>query len=141
MQDSKQREENEKKKEYLRSYQKALRREKEILDEIQRLRMDKMFPSIAGDGMPRGSSQNDLSDYIVLIDEQIELLKTERLERAKIRSGIERRIREMKDDDEQSVLQSRYIKGLQWTAVADELGYCLRRIHEIHSEALKHFEK
>ena len=68
-------EENERKKEYLRSYRKALRREEGILDEIQELRMNKMFPSVANDGMPRGSKQADLSDYIVALDEMIEELE------------------------------------------------------------------
>lgn len=54
--------ENEEKKEYLRSYRRAVKREKDILDEIQRLRTDKMFPFVVNDGMPRGSSQSDLSD-------------------------------------------------------------------------------
>ena len=140
MQDFKQREENERKKEYLRSYQKVLRREGEILDEIQKLRADKMFPSIVGDGMPHGSSQSDLSDYIVLVDEQIELLKKERLKRAKIRSGIEMRIRAMKNDDEQRVLRLRYIKGLKWDDVMRGIGYSWKQTHRIHSEALKNFK-
>lgn len=139
MQDSK-REENEKKKEYLRSYQKALRREKEILDEIQRLRMDKIFPSIAYDGMPHGSSQTDLSDYITLIEEQIELLKQERLERAKTQDEIERRIRAMKDDDEQSILRMRYIKGMKWDEIVMEIGYSWKQTHRIHSNALNNFK-
>lgn len=75
--------ENEEKKEYLKSYRRAVKREKDILDEIQRLRADKMFPSVANDGMPKGSSQSDLSDYIAILDEQIELLKVERLEKAR----------------------------------------------------------
>ena len=50
--DEKELTENEKKKEYLKSYGKALRREQRILDEIQCLRLDKMFPSIVQDGMP-----------------------------------------------------------------------------------------
>ena len=62
-------------------YQKAVRREQEILDEIQRLWADKMFPSVCNDGMPRGSSQTDLSDYVAEIDAAIEDLKEERLER------------------------------------------------------------
>ena len=37
-------EENEKKKEYLKSYQRAVKRERDILEEIKRLRADKMFP-------------------------------------------------------------------------------------------------
>ena len=94
-------EENEKKKEYLRSYRKALRREERILDEIQELRMNKMFPSAVNDGMPRGSEQSDLSDYIVALDEMIEELKNERLERAKLRQRIERDIRALDNEDEQ----------------------------------------
>ena len=131
--------ENEKKKEYLRSYRKSLRRENEILEEIQKLRADKMFPSVSYDGMPRGSSQSDLSDYVVLIDEQIELLKKERLERAKKRKEIEERIRAIHDDDEQSVLRMRYIRGMKWKKVADEIGYTYRRVTQIHENALEHF--
>ena len=74
-------EENEKKKEYLKSYQRAVKRERDILEEIKRLRADKMFPSVVNDGMPKGSSQSDLSDYIAILDEQIELLKKERLKK------------------------------------------------------------
>ena len=62
-------EENEKKKEYLKSYRRAIKREQDILDEIQRLRLDKMFPSVVNDGMPHGSSHSDLSDYVAILDE------------------------------------------------------------------------
>lgn len=132
--------ENEEKKEYLKSYQRSVKREQDILNEIQRLRMDKMFPSIVNDGMPHGSSQRDLSDYIVTIDEMIEDLKQERLKRAKRQQEIEHRIRQMEDEDEQRVLRLRYIKGLKWEEVAVEMGYSWKWIHKIHSEALKHFE-
>lgn len=140
MQDFEQQKENERKKEYLRSYRKALKRENDILDEIQRLRADKMFPSIVISDMPRGSGQSDLSDYAALIDEQIRLLQEERLRRAKIRSGIETRIRAMKNDDEQRVLRLRYIKGLKWEEIAIEIGYSWKQTHRIHSEALKNFK-
>lgn len=133
--------ENEKKKEFLNSYQKALRREQEILDEIQQLRADKMFPSAAfSDGLPKGCGQNDLSDYIVLLDEQLGFLKTERLERAKIRSKIEKSIRAMKDDEEQRVLRLRYIKGLKWEEIAVEMGYSWQHTHKIHAKALNSFK-
>ena len=131
--------ENEEKKEYLKSYQRSVKREQDILDEIQRLRMDKMFPSIVNDGMPHGSSQRDLSDYIVTIDEMIEDLKQERLKRAKRRQEIERQIGQMEDEDEQRVLRLRYIKGLKWEEVAVEMGHSWQHIHRIHSKALKNF--
>lgn len=132
-------EENEQKKEYLRSYRKALRREEGILDEIQELRMNKMFPSVVNDGMPRGSEQSDLSNYIVALDEMIEELKNERLERAKLRQRIERDIRALDNEDEQEVLRLRYIKDLKWEEVALELNYSWAHTHRIHGEALGHF--
>ena len=131
--------ENDRKKQELKSYQKHKRREAEILEEIQRLRMDKMFPSLAADGMPRGSSQSDLSNYAALIDEQIELLKEERLERAKAYTRIENAIRRMRDDDEQKVLRLRYIQGLKWEEVAVEMNISWQHTHKIHARALKNF--
>lgn len=132
--------ENEEKKEYLKSYRRAVRREKDILDEIQRLRSDKMFPSVANDGMPKGSNQSDLSDYIAILDERIELLKAERLEKIRCYQKIERQIRQMENEDEQEVLRLRYILGMKWEEVAVKMDYSWRQIHRIHSSALLNFE-
>lgn len=132
--------ENEEKKEYLKSYRRAVKREKDILDEIQRLRADKMFPSVANDGMPKGSNQSDLSDYIAILDEQIELLKAERLEKARCYQKIERQIKQMKNEDEQEVLRLRYMTGLKWEEVAARMSYSWKHIHRIHSSALCNFK-
>lgn len=129
-------EENEQKKEYLKSYRRAIKREQDILDEIQRLRLDKMFPSVVNDGMPHGSSHSDLSDYAAILDEQIELLKEERLEKARCYQKIERQIRQMENEDEQEVLRLRYILGMKWEEVAVKMDYSWRQIHRIHSTAL-----
>lgn len=134
--DEKELTENEKKKEYLKSYKKALRREQRILDEIQCLRLDKMFPSIVQDGMPHGSSQTDLSGYAATLDEMIEDLKRERLEKVKIRKKIERSIRNLENEDEQEALRLRYINGLAWGEVAEEMGFSTRRATQIHENAL-----
>lgn len=129
-------EENEQKKEYLKSYRRAIKREQDILDEIQRLRLDKMFPSVVNDGMPHGSSHSDMSDYAAILDEQIELLKEERLEKARCYQKIERQIRQMENEDEQEVLRLRYILGMKWEEVAVKMDYSWRQIHRIHSAAL-----
>lgn len=129
-------EENEQKKEYLKSYRRAIKREQDILDELQRLRLDKMFPSVVNDGMPHGSSHSDLSDYAAILDEQIELLKEERLEKARCYQKIERQIRQMENEDEQEVLRLRYILGMKWEEVAVKMDYSWRQIHRIHSAAL-----
>jgi DNA-directed RNA polymerase specialized sigma subunit len=133
-------EENEQKKEYLKSYRRAIKREQDILDEIQRLRLDKMFPSVVNDGMPHGSSHSDLSDYAAILDEQIELLKEERLERVRCYQKIERQIRQMENEDEQKVLRLRYILGMKWEEVAVKMGYSWKQTHRIHSSALKNFK-
>lgn len=132
--------ENEKKKEFLKRYQKAVRREQDILDEIQRLRADKMFPSVCNDGMPRGSSQTDLSDYMAEIDAAIEDLKKERLEKIKIYREIEMRIRCMKDEDEQEVLRMRYIKGMKWEDIAEKMNYSYSGTLKLHGRALTDIE-
>lgn len=133
-------EENEQKKEYLKSYRRAIKREQDILDEIQRLRLDKMFPSVVNDGMPHGSSHSDLSDYAAILDEQIDFLKEERLEKAKYYKKIERQISQMENEDEQEVLRLRYILGMKWEEVAVKMGYSWKQTHRIHSSALKNFK-
>lgn len=133
-------EENELKKEYLKSYLAAKKREKRILEQIQQLRADKMFPSMVYDDMPHGNNHSDLSDYAVMLDEQIRELKEERLERAKVYRGIERRIREMQDETEKDVLRLRYLWGMKWEEVAVDLKYSWKQIHRIHSSALSNFK-
>lgn len=134
------RESNEAKKEYLRSYQKAVRREREILDEIQQLRMDKMFPSVVNDGMPKGSQQSDLSEYVVKLDNLIEKLKQERFEKIKLMDDILYSISLLEDEDEKSVLRMRYIKGVQWEDICVAIKYSWRQTHRIHSNALKNLQ-
>lgn len=133
-------ESNEVKKEYLRSYQKAVSREQEILDEIQQLRMDKMFPSVVNDGMPKGSKQSDLSEYVSKLDELIEKLKQERFEKIKRMDDILYHISLLRDEDEQRVLRLRYIKGLKWEEVAVNMNYKWAQMHRIHSSALKNLK-
>ena len=133
-------EENEQKKEDLKSYRRAIKREQDILDEIQRLRLDKMFPSVINDGMPHGSSHSDLSDYAAILDEQIELLKEERLEKVRCYQKIERQIRQMENEDEQEVLRLRYILGMKWEEVAVKMDYSWKQTHRIHSSALQNFK-
>ena len=133
-------EENEQKKEYLKSYRRAIKREQDILDEIQILRLDKMFPSVVNDGMPHGSSHSDLSDYAAILDEQIDLLKEERLEKVRCYQKIERQISQMENEDEQEVLRLRYILEMKWEEVAVKMGYSWKQTHRIHSSALKNFK-
>lgn len=131
--------ENERKKNFLRKYKESVLREKVILEEIQRLRMDKMFPSVINDGMPHSSECRDLSDYVVLLDKQIDNLKKERLERMKIYADIEERIREMEDETEKEILRLKYIKGNSFEKIAVKLNYSYRHVTRLHGDALQNF--
>ena len=99
-----------------------------------------MFPSVVNDGMPHGSSHSDLSDYAAILDEQIDLLKEERLERVRCYQKIERQIRQMENEDEQEVLRLRYILGMKWEEVAVKMNYSYRRTLDIHGKALLSFK-
>ena len=128
---------NEQKKEYLRSYRAAVKREERILEDIQELRASKAFPAaISYDGMPKGSNQSDLSDYIETLDRMIENLKAERLEKVRRREEIEKVIKDMENDNEREVLRLRYIDGKKWEEICIEMGYSWKHIHRIHSSAL-----
>lgn len=129
--------ENEKKKRYLMSYRWAKKQEERILEEIRELRMDKMFPSAVNDGMPKGSEQRDLSDYAAKLDELIQELKEERLEKIKRLQSIERVIKELDNEDMQTILRLRYIDGLKWEEVCVAINYEWAQMHRIHARALR----
>lgn len=131
---------NEKKKEYLNGYKYAKRRDKRILEQIQQLRLDAMFPCLQGDGMPRGSSQSDLSDYMEKYDELMEELKGERLTALKEMREIRHQIGKLKDEDEKEVLERRYILMESWDAIAEQMGVSRITAIRIHGRALINFE-
>ena len=132
----------ERKKRYLRSYKESVQREKDIIQELEELRMDKMMPSVKmSDGMPKAAGvHRDLSDYIVRLDAMICRLVREKAEKLKRREEIEIKIDAMGDDQEQRVLRLRYIKGLDWEDVSEKMGYSWAHVHRIHNNALDHFE-
>lgn len=131
---------NEKKKEYLNGYRDARRREKRILEQIQQLRLDTMFPRLQGDGMPRGSSQSDLSDYMSRYGELMDELKQERLNAITEYTDIHRAIQKMKDEEEKEILERKYLMRQTWERIAEELGCDRRTAIRKHGNALKNFE-
>lgn len=133
-------EENHRKIAWLNKYLAAVREEQMILDEIQRLREDKMFPSLIMDGMPHGSSQSDLSAYAAKLDAQMTKLKKWRDERVRTYNNILDRIHRVEDDNQRALLICRYIKGMRWEDVASKLGYTWSWTHKLHSKALEAIE-
>lgn len=136
-------EENEKKKEYLRSYRKHGSRIKRIEAELEEIRSMKMNPSVRNnDGMPRGSSsQSDLSDYAAELDTLEDKLYKEGVEQVRKYKEIEYAIKQISDESERDVLFYRYIKGLGWWDIACNMGYSERHVKRLHGKALSHFLK
>ena len=134
--------ENDKKKEYLRSYRYHVRRIHRINAEIVELREMKLHPSMKpDDGMPHGSGgQGDLSGYAAELDEMIRELQRERYLRIKTYQAIARQIKHMKSRNESDVLFYRYISGLGWWEIAEKMGFSERWIYKLHGKALAHFE-
>ena len=134
--------ENEKKKEYLRSYRVHVRRVQRITAEIEKLRAMKMYPSVKdNDGMPHGSGgQGDLSGYAANLDQMIQELIDERYMRIKTYQQIAGQIKKLRSENEKDVLFYRYIKGLDWWEIAEKMSFSERWIYKLHGKALAHFE-
>ena len=133
-------EENELKKQYLNGYRYARMRAKRVAEQIQQLRLDTMFPCLQGDGMPRGSNQSDLSDYMERYDELMEELKKEELDAVAQYTDIHRAIRQMQDDEEKEILERKYLMGQTWENIAEETGKSRNTVFRIHGRALKNFK-
>ena len=109
--------ENETKKEYLQSYRDAMIAETKIKEEIDQLRMDKMFPGLVQDGMPHGSGGSDLSAYAAKLDELLNDLKDQMDKRIQLRREIIKKIEAMDNETEKAVLRYRYIHMLKWEEI------------------------
>lgn len=135
------REENNRKKEYLRKYLEAKRMQEVLEREIDELRLDRMIPgSPAQDGMPHGSGGGDLSGYVARLDELDRKLRAQMYKKIQLRAEITEKIDAMSDETESLLLRLRYIHGLKWEEVAAKMDYSWRAVHKIHSKALEHFK-
>ena len=130
----------EEKKEYLRGYEKAVRQIKRSELKIHEMRLNMMFPTVANDGMPRIPSQNDLSSYMALLDEEEKRYAEYKYERMKKCKEITSRIEEMNDEDEKDILIYRYIKLMKWGDIAVKIGFSRQHMSKIHLRALKNFK-
>lgn len=132
--------ENEKKKEYLRSYRLHVRRIRRIEAELVELRSMKVSGSVKIDGMPHGNGQSDLSGYVAELDRLEQNLLRERYHRVLAYKEIAARIKAMRSENEKDVLFYRYIAGMDWWEIAEKLQYSERWVHKLHGRALAHFE-
>ena len=135
------REQNERKKEYLRSYKTYVRRIKEKEDELKRIELEKKNPSaIRYNDMPHGSGSNtDLSDYMVACEKlEAEILKA-KTEYVKKREEIMAAVHEMKNQEYAELLELKYIDNLSWKEVGKRMGFAQDTVKKKHGKALPAF--
>lgn len=132
--------ENDRKKTYLRAYRKHGKRIKRIESEIEEIRNMKMYPSSNNDGMPHGSNQSDLSSYAAAIQEREDELYQEGVKQVQTYKDIEYRINKLENQDERDVMFYKYIKGFTWWQIAQLMEYSESWIYELHGRALKNIQ-
>ncbi len=128
------------KKEYLKGYEKAVRQMKRSELKIKEIRLNRICPSVINDGMPHASSQNDLSSYAALLEQEEKRYMKYRYQRIKKCKEITDRIERLSDEDEKDVLMYRYIKLMKWEDICVEIGHSWQHTHRIHAKALKNFK-
>ena len=133
-------EEIEQKKEYLKGYIKAKNRETLIKDQIQQLRLGMMLPALQGDGMPRDSSQKDLSDCYAKIESLMEELEKEWVESVIRYERIRKAINKMNDEQEKEALTRYYLLRENNKAIQRKMGVSKTKLYRIYDSALENFE-
>lgn len=132
--------ENDRKKTYLRAYRKHGKRIKRIESEIEEIKNMKMYPSSNNDGMPHGSNQSDLSSYAAALQEREDELYQEGVKQVQTYKDIEYRINKLENQDERDVMFYKYIKGFTWWQIAQLMEYSESWIYELHGRALKNIQ-
>lgn len=111
-----------------------------IEEELQELKMSKIYPPVVNDGMPKGSGGGDLSGYAARVDQMERKLLKARYQKVQRMKEITDRIGALKNEDEKSVLIYRYIRKMKWEEIAVKMVFSWKQIHRIHSKALENFK-
>lgn len=130
----------EEKKEYLRSYEKAVRQMERSAEKIKEMRLGQIIPAADNDGMPHAHNATDLSGYAALLDEEERKYLKARYKCVRLCKEITDKIERMGCENEKDILLYRYIRRMSWEQIAVKMGYSWQWVHKIHANALHNFE-
>lgn len=108
--------------------------------EIERARAERRTTVFSLEGKGSGNIRSREHTYVKLmdlsrqIDEKIDAL-------VDTRNALMASVLELESSDERGVLINRYFNRHTWEEVGEKLGYSVRKIHNLHGEALKNLEK
>lgn len=132
-------------KTYLSGYGETVKHIKLLEQEIKHLQAVKTsLSSHVYDGMPRGRGvRRDLSDYVARLDRLEERLTEEKERLAVQLEELTAKINSFPaaHEEERLILHLRYIRGLDWYEIGEQVGYSRRQVLRIHGAALEDFSK
>lgn len=134
--------ENEEKKEYLKSYQRAKLEAHRCEEAAAELRVNKLGPTTQQISfMPSSHNQKDLSDYIVYLGASVDRFIKARYKAVNLYTEIYKQIELLDDEKERTVLTYRYLNARTWEWIAERLDCSVRQIYRLHGIALRNFKK
>lgn len=122
-------------KAFLRQYRAALKYAERCAKDLDALR-DVGVRSPRLDGMPRSGSGGGIEHQIELIDAAERRLDRERGKALKLLEAIEDLIEGLEDYRQKTLIRLRYIDGLSWEQIAQEMHWSERTVYNIHGKAL-----
>ena len=126
-------------KEELRKYQDLKRKSEIILGIYEDLksRKEKMSTNSGLSDMPKTSNKRLLDDVIAELDSKAWKYHRTYLRALKQLSVTEEFIESLEEPLHQNILRLKYIEGLTWRDLAQELDYNERQVRRIHGEILE----
>lgn len=126
----------ERKKAFLRSYQRTRRGLAALTLELEELRTAAAMPGRGYDGMPHGHTPQDLSGIVARIAETEAKAAAARAAMQQDLVMVENAILRVGPGYEREVLTRRYIRGETWDQIADEMHMTARHAQRYHGYAL-----
>lgn len=130
--------ENEEKKKYLKSYLFKKKASEELELEYREVRLSEIMPATPNTGMPSAHNQRDLSDYAVRLDGIYTKYIKAIDERNRALEDIFQTIESLESEVQKYIMRLRYIRGMDFNEIAEDIGCSTRQVHRSHSEALKY---
>lgn len=132
--------ERDRKKAFLRSYQKLRRGVAALESAIEELRANAILPARPLNGMPRGGEPAGLEGYLDALQAKEAELLQKRIAMIAAYDRVETAIWKMPEGYEREILQRRYLAGEKWETIADELHLDVRTVYRYHGYALSSFK-
>lgn len=122
---------------WLRQYQNSLRRERELLQELEAQRTRAIRTTAALTGMPSGGGDGQALPRAIesIVDVQQELQAQINLCGA-VRREVAAVLDQITDERDHEILRRRYLLGQRWESIAAEMRIELRWVYRCHRRAV-----